>query len=120
MVVDLYTKREGEIRYSETQFDETDPIRIYVQKIKMILFTQPGEIVGNPGFGVNLERLLFQKSLSAQSIRNNIINQIGYNCEEFNDYETNVEVTFYSVGGHDECKIDILINNLNVLSLKTF
>lgn len=119
-MLDIYTKRNIEVNYRDDKLDESDLLRIYVQKIKMILFTRKGEIVGDNNFGVDLERLLFKKNLNNDQIKTEIQDQIGQYCAEFSTYDTVIDVRFYKFPNRDECEINIRINNIDVISIRTF
>lgn len=119
-MVDLYTKRNIEVNYRDDKLEESDPIRIYVQKIKMILFTKKGEVVGDTNFGVDLERLLFKKNLNNEQIKKEVQDQLGIYCSEFDKYDTKINVKFYKFNNRDECEINISINNMDVISVRTF
>lgn len=117
--MELYTKRNIEVNYNETKLEENNPILIYIQKIKMILFTRKGE-TPDFNFGVNLEQMLFKKNLDNTKIKNEIENQISGYCDEYREYETTVDVKFYQMNNHDECEINIMVNGINVIDIKTF
>ncbi len=115
--MDIYTKRDIELNYIENQLEEADEIKEYIQKIKMILFTKKGETT-DPNFGANLEYLLFNKNLSAQTIENELVKQISVYCPEYNDIKTDIGVNFYIVGSKEECEIIISIENKPIITLK--
>lgn len=117
--MEIYTKRSIEVNYNETKLEENDPIRIYIQKIKMILFTRRGETT-DFNFGVNLEQMLFKKNLDNAKIKSEIENQISSYCDEYREYQTTVDVKFYKMNNHDECEINISVNGMNVIDIKTF
>jgi len=119
-MIDIYTKRNIEVNYRDDKLDELDPIKIYIQKIKMILFTSKGEIIGDSNFGVDLERLLFKKNLNNEQIKKEIQDQIGQYCSEYSTYDTLIDVKFYKFSNRDECEINIRINNIDVISIRTF
>lgn len=118
MITDIYTKRRGEVYFSETQVEQNDEILIYVQKIKMILFTTKGEIVGDVNFGSNLEKLLFRKNLSAEQITGQLEQQIAIYCEEYNYIDTKIGVTFNKYPRYEEVVLQIKINGLDVFTIK--
>jgi hypothetical protein len=42
----------------------------------MILFTKKGEVLGEPGLGMNLESMLFEKNVSAYEIKKEFQKQL--------------------------------------------
>ena len=55
----------------------------------MLLLTNPGEVLGDPKFGIGLENLIFDLELSEKSIR-----------ERININILNYAPLFYEIGGH--------------------
>jgi hypothetical protein len=118
-MIDIYTKRNVEASWVN-KLDETDPIKIYIQKIKMILFTKKGEVIGDPNFGINLESMLFHKFLNNEQIKNDLEQQISMYCQEFDKYQTSIDVKFYKLTNKDECEISISINDIQAITIRTF
>jgi len=115
---ELYTKRSIEINYIEDALEEDNPLMIYLQRIKMLLFTRPGDVYGDPNFGIHLERLLFHTNLSNFIIKKTIEDQISLYCPEYTTIKTDVEVKFYKYTSHEECEISISLDGTKVITLK--
>jgi hypothetical protein len=73
---DFYIGYPGHPRYESSKFIEDDVIRVIVQKYEMIVFTNKGELLGDPNFGADLPILLNETRLSAESIEYDIRAQI--------------------------------------------
>ena len=54
-VKDLVIRYPGHPKYQEGRIVEDDEVEVIVQKLEMILFTNRGEVLGNPDIGANLE-----------------------------------------------------------------
>ena len=65
---DFYIGYPGHPRFKESALIEDDVVRVIVQKYEMILFTNKGDVFGAPNFGSNLEELLHETKLSAETI----------------------------------------------------
>lgn len=117
--MDIYTKRNIEYLYSEDILEETNELREYIQKIKMILFTRPGE-TNDLNFGMDLEYQLFKTNLTNSQLEDMLKHQISTYCPEYSNFQTNIIVKFYNMGSHDECEITIGINNSSSITIKTF
>ena len=70
---DLYIGYEGHPRFTINKIITDDIIRVIVQKYEMIIFTNKGELFGDPNFGADLTRLLFETKISAEAVKANII-----------------------------------------------
>ena len=89
--------------FNNSELIEDDVIKVIVQKYEMIIFTNKGEVLGEPNFGASLTELLYETRLSAESIEGDIkaqiadyipeIDQIGYELmvEFFDDPERHQE-----------------------------
>ena len=74
--IDFYIGYPGHPRFRDPELIEDDVIRVIVQKYEMILFTNKGEVFGEPNLGADLYELLHETRLSAESIQSDIISQI--------------------------------------------
>jgi phage baseplate assembly protein W len=88
---DFYIGYEGHPRFTINKIITDDIIRVIVQKYEMILFTNKGELFGDPNFGADLTKLLFETKISAQAVKAIIVSQI-------NTYITELQNTSYTLG----------------------
>lgn len=91
---DLYIGYEGHPRFQVNQIITDDAIRVIVQKYEMILFTNKGEVLGDPDFGCDLVKLLHQTQISAQAVKKIIIDQIDTYINELQGTDYTLEVSF--------------------------
>ena len=92
---DFYIEYPGHPRFRDLQIIEDDVVRIILQKWEMVLFTNKGELFFNPGFGGDLERLLHETRLSAETIESDLNGQINSYISELNGVPYTLKVTFY-------------------------
>lgn len=90
---DHYIGYKGHPRFIVNKIIEDDVIRVIVQKYEMILFTNKGELFGDPDFGCDLPILLFQTRISAQNVKKIIQNQINTYISELANTNYQLEVT---------------------------
>jgi phage baseplate assembly protein W len=62
MAVDVYLRLPSDPNYVSNFVEVEDEVSNFVQRIEMILTTNPGEVLGSPEFGVNLECYLWNHS----------------------------------------------------------
>jgi len=92
---DFYLGYPGHPRFRELEMIEDDVIRVIVQKWEMILFTNKGEVMGDPNFGGNLNYYLHETRLSEDSIRMDLGRQISVYIPEIRDIPYVLEVSFF-------------------------
>jgi phage baseplate assembly protein W len=84
------------------------------QNIKMVLFTEPGERVFDPAFGVGLKKYLFESSTGAQTkiqLRNTISEQIS----RYLPYISIIDISFESnLQNSNNDSLEEKMNKLNI------
>jgi predicted component of type VI protein secretion system len=91
---DLYIKYPSHPNYDSTKVDEDDIVRVILQKYEMILFTNKGEVLGDPNFGADINRLLFQTKVSSRYVERIIREQIANYIPELNGIGYDLNITF--------------------------
>lgn len=92
---DFYIGYPGHPRFVNLEVIEDDVIRVVLQKYEMLLFTNKGDVFGEPNLGCNLEELLYETKLSADYIEGDIISQINEYIPEIMNLDYNLSVKFY-------------------------
>lgn len=91
---DFYIKYDGHPRYNDNEIIEDEIFEVIVQKIETILFTNKGELLGDPNFGADLEKFLHETRVSADFVERSIIEQIAEYIPELDSFGYTLEVTF--------------------------
>ena len=92
---DFYISYPGHPRFVESELIEDDIIRVIVQKYEMILFTNKGDVLGEPNFGGDLTLLLHETRLSAESIEGDLRAQISDYIPEIDGFNYELSVEFF-------------------------
>lgn len=92
---DFYIAYPGHPRFNNKELVEDEVVRVIIQKYEMILFTNKGELLGDPNFGADLERLLHNTMVSSETVKDNIIKQISLYIPELNDIKYELDILFY-------------------------
>jgi phage baseplate assembly protein W len=108
---DFYTLYKGHPRYEPNELIEDEPIDVIIQKYEMILFTNKGEVIGEPDLGCNLYELLYSTKVSDSYVRNIINTQIAKYIPELLETNYNLNVVFVQ---DPENYQDIMFINLKV------
>lgn len=117
-MVDFYFKNEEDISYKVGIFEETSEIQQLLGQIKMILFTNRGEVLGDIFLGMNLEKIIFETDLNKTIIKNSIQQQINmYLRYDTNKFDVSFEIDFYKGTVRDIAVLEVLINSQKVLDV---
>ena len=93
--IDFYIGYPGHPNYKSPELIEDDLIRAIVQKYEMIIFTNKGELLGDPNFGADLPSLLYETKLSSEMIEGDIRAQIADYINEIDDIDYDLKVEFF-------------------------
>ncbi len=91
---DFYVLYRGHPRYTPGEINENEVINVIVQKYEVMLFTNQGEVLGDPNFGANLLELLYQTKVSSTFVKEKIEQQIQTYIPELYQTNYNLNVVF--------------------------
>lgn len=116
--IDFNIKYPGHPSYKSAQFIEDDTVRVIIQKYEMIIFTNKGELLGDPNFGCDLPVLLFETYLSAEAIEADIRAQISDYISELDgvNYGLTVEINEDPENHQEYMYIYFTINDYEVMT----
>jgi hypothetical protein len=92
---DFYIAYPGHPRFTDKELIEDEVVRVIIQKYEMIVFTNKGELFGDPNFGADLVKLLHETKVSAKVVENDIRSQIIEYIPEIKDISYELSVSFY-------------------------
>lgn len=119
MIQEIYIGIPNTNQYREKTIEITDDIGTILQRIRMVLGTRKGIVLGDTDFGMNIEDYLFDMNFSEEKIRKEILYQIAkYVSPTIGPmYSIDVKVNFGKnvVEGYDYMVIDIYINQQKLL-----
>ena len=108
---DFYILYKEHPRYVPKELIEDEVINVIIQKYEMVLFTNKGEVLGDPNFGANLPELLFQTKVSDTYVKDVINEQIATYIPELLSTNYTLNVVFVQ---DPENYQDIMFVNLKV------
>lgn len=94
-MIEIYNRDPGDFGYKKDVLETTDPIEICIGQLKMLLLTNKGEVLGDPGFGIGLDNLVFNLELSEDSIRKEINFQLNTYSPLFSELGGYFKLEFY-------------------------
>jgi hypothetical protein len=117
MLKEIYCRNKNEAGYVPGQLETSNPIEAILTKIRMILFTRRGEVLGYPDLGLNLDTLLFELNFNGQQLQQDIYNQINLYVPDASNFNIKIDVNFTPGTVRDICYIDIYINGTKYLGV---
>jgi hypothetical protein len=113
---DHYIGYPGHPKFQVNKIVEEDALRVIVQKYEMLIFTNKGELLGDPDFGCDLLLLLHQTKISAQGVKTLIRQQVDKYIPEINqtNYKLDVKIFQDPERFQDVMQIDFQISESEV------
>jgi hypothetical protein len=108
---DFYILYKDHPRYVPKELIEDEVVNVIIQKYEMILFTNKGEVMGDPEFGANLLELLYQTKVSESYVISTIDEQIAKYVPELANSNYTLNVVFVQ---DPENYQDIMFVNLKI------
>jgi len=117
-MIDLYFKGENDITFDEMLLEETTEIEMLLGQLKMILFTNIGDVLGSINMGMSLEKLIFETNYSKFTIINILKQQIErYLVYDDKKYSVDFDLEFIQGTARDIGVLSIFINGQVALDL---
>jgi hypothetical protein len=91
---DFYVIDKTDPSFTADQVIEDDIIKVILQKYKMILFTNKGDLLADPFFGGDLELLLNETTVSASYVEEELNTQIADYIPELINMNYTLQVAF--------------------------
>ncbi len=117
MIKEIYTRDTSDPAYEDAMVETSGTLEILLAKIRMILGTDKGEVLGEYNLGLNLEDLVFKTRQNAASIEKTIHEQLAAYVVGYDGYKIYPSVKFgHHRDGYDYAIIDIKVNDVRVQS----
>lgn len=117
MLKEIYCRNEDDPYYDPTLLETNNPIEALLTKIRMIIYTRKGEILGYEDLGLNLDTLLFELKFTGSQIQTDFYRQIAQYCPEAPNYNINLDLNFVPGTVRDVCYLDIYIDGTKYLGI---
>ena len=88
---DLYIRPEEE---NSKILEVQDYLYAFLEQVEVLLFTEPGEVLGEPEFGIDLERYVHELSINEYDLKEKINSQIIKYCPLAGSLNYDVQVFF--------------------------
>ena len=117
MISDLYIRNPEDPNYVYGLYEHSDAIESIITKIKMILGTRQGKVLGDVNFGISIEDLVFESRVNKFDLEEKIRGQITQYVSEASKYKIDPVVSFGKAEGYDYCVIDFFIDSVRALGI---
>jgi hypothetical protein len=117
MIQDLYIRNPEDPNFQYGVLEHSDVVESIITKIKMILGTHQGQVIGDLNFGVGIEDLIFETKINKTQIEDKIKTQFNQYISETKDFKITPQVSFGRADGYDYAVIDIYINDQRTLGI---
>jgi len=119
MVKEIYFRDPSDIKFKNDRVEVYSDLELLLNKIRMILMTKRGEVLGEPDLGLDLEDMLFEFSFDENKIRQSFYAQIQKYVYEQNTYKIDLDI---SVSSEDNIRtviyLFVKIDGVTFLGLK--
>lgn len=113
-IKDVNIRGVGHPKYSSTRVDEDRSIEFVVQKLENLLFTNSGDVLGDPNFGANLEFYLWSTNVPISKIEGQIKDQIDEYIPELNAIQYSLDIEIYEGTARDILQLNFRIKDTTV------
>ena len=117
MLKEIYCRNVNDPGYLPGIIETNSPLEAILTKIRMIIFTKKGEVLGDPNFGLNLEDMLFEFNFNATQVKNEFYAQLANYVPDTQNYPVTIEVVFSQGTVRDIAYIDIYIQGKKYLGV---
>jgi hypothetical protein len=111
---DFYIKYEGHPRFTTNKIIEDEAVEIIINKIEMILFTNKGEVFGDPDFGADLYFFLHKTKVAAETVETIIDEQFKKYIPELATTSYTLKVTILPGTFQDVLYVDINVDGVEI------
>jgi|TARA_B100001093_G_C26639766_1_gene932647 hypothetical protein len=115
--MDFYIKYIGDPNYQTGIVQNVSEIEQLLAQIETALFTRKRDVLGTPGFGCNLEDIVYSLGQNEFQIKNEIQGQLANYVPLSRKYRTSVSVKFMRGEVRDIAFIDITVNNEYIIKV---
>lgn len=118
LINEIYSRVPTDAFFQNDKLEVKDEIEALIGKIRMIMLTRKGDLLGNPDFGVDLEQFIFETFFDKGAIQNEIQVQFAKYLPEMLRYEIASNAYLTEGEYRNDIIIDIFINQERILGFR--
>lgn len=93
MIHEIYFRDPTDPRYNSKMLETNDPTEALISKIRMIIHTPKGAVLGEPNFGLDLESWLFEDRFDEEGVRSDFYAQVARYIPESKNFRIELDMT---------------------------
>jgi len=118
-MVEIYPRNPDDPNYSEGNIETANEVEILIGMIKNVMLTRPGQVLGDPYFGIDLESLIFDLEIDQSTLERAIAMQLmTYVPMTRSLFNVDFKIGFFKGEYRDACVIDFAIKGNPILGIK--
>lgn len=117
-ISEIYCKLTTDPFYEADRLEVSNEIEALIEKIRMLMLTKKGEVLGEPDFGVDLEQYIFETFFDRGSIINEIHDQFFRYIPEAKRFNLTATVNTTKGEYRDQIVVDVFINQERILGFE--
>jgi hypothetical protein len=110
MAREIYMRDLTDPAYKSGIMEVSDELEMLISQIKMLLYTKPGEVLGAPDVGIDLESQLFVFNINEYALKSMLMDQVLKFVPLADKYHIKFDISFARGTVKDTCLIDVRIN----------
>lgn len=116
---EIYPRNPDDPNYKVGQLHTDNQVEILIGMIKQCMMTRPGEVLGDPYFGIDLESLIFDFGVDIGTLERAIrLHLLTYVPLASTVFDVDFKIGFFKGDFRDACVIDFAIKGNPVLGIK--
>jgi hypothetical protein len=116
---EIYPRNPDDPNYNPGSLHTQDEVEILIGMIKQCLLTRPGEVLGDPYFGIDLEGLIFDLDVDQSTLERAVqLHLLTYVPLAFTKFQVDFKLGFLKGETRDACVIDFAIKGNPLLGIK--
>jgi len=118
MLREIYFRDPSDPKFINGFLEINDKKEALISKLRMIVYTNRGEVLGEPELGLDLESYLFETNFNELVIRDRFYAQLAKYIPEHPEYEIDVSFSTQSDGVKDTIFMYVTLNEEKVIGLE--
>lgn len=113
---DFYTRTEDDPKYKKGILENNDSLEETIAQIKMTLLTNKGEVLGEPNFGIEVNKYLFDFDVDPFKLSSDAASQVSNYVTGSKNYNIKVKPSRYT----DEKNRDVFVLGVDIDGKNSF
>jgi hypothetical protein len=116
---EIYPRNPDDPNYKEGLLHTDDQVEILIGMIKNCMLSRPGEVLGDPYFGIDLEGLIFDLEVDQATLNRAVeLHLLTYVPLASSVFDVGFKIGFLRGETRDTCIIDFAIKGNPILGIK--